>query len=63
MLEGNLQINNCSAIYFSAWETDFVNDPLQAFLGEVNKKIESLVEGDKEKSKAWVKAKSAGAQI
>lgn len=63
MLHAQLQINEHHSIYFSAWETDFASDPLQAFLGEINDKIESIVSGDEEKNKAWENTKRAGTHI
>lgn len=63
MLHAQLQKNDHNSIYFSAWETDFASDPLQAFLGEINEKIKALISGDEEKNKAWETTKKAGAHI
>lgn len=63
MLNAQLKNRNHKSIYFSAWETDFASDPLQAFLGEINEQIESLINGDTKKSEAWEKTKKAGAHI
>ena len=63
MLYADLKLHNCKSVFFSAWETDFANDPLLAFLGEINNEINSLIVGNKEKNKAWHKAKKAGAHI
>jgi predicted KAP-like P-loop ATPase len=63
MLHAQLKKKECNSIYFSAWETDFASDPLLAFLGEINQKIESIVKGDKEKSEAWEKTKRAGTHL
>lgn len=63
MLHAQLQSNDHNSIYFSAWETDFASDPLQAFLGEINEKIKALISGDEEKNKAWETTKKAGAHI
>lgn len=63
MLHVDLKLNNCKSVFFSAWETDFANDPLLAFLGEINKEIERLITGDEEKNQAWDVAKKAGAHI
>jgi hypothetical protein len=35
----------CMSIYFSAWETDFSDDPLFVFLAEVNKQLASKTSG------------------
>lgn len=63
MLHAQLKNKEHNSIYFSAWETDFASDPLQAFLGEINGKIETLVNGDEEKNKAWEITKKAGSHI
>lgn len=63
MLHAQLINKEHNSIYFSAWETDFASDPLQAFLGEINEKIEVLINGDDEKNKAWETTKKAGSHI
>jgi len=63
MLNAQLQNQECNSIYFSAWETDFASDPLLAFLGEINQKIESIINGDIKKTKAWNKTKKAGMHL
>jgi predicted KAP-like P-loop ATPase len=63
MLNAQLINKKHNSIYFSAWETDFASDPLQAFLGEINEKIEILINGDEEKIKAWETTKKAGSHI
>ncbi len=63
MLHAQLINKEHNSIYFSAWETDFASDPLQAFLGEINEKIETLINGDEEKNKAWETTKKAGSHI
>lgn len=63
MLHAQLMNKEHNSIYFSAWETDFASDPLQAFLGEINEKIEALINGDEEKNKAWETTKKAGSHI
>ena len=63
MLNADLKNNYCKSIYFSAWETDFVSDPLLAFLGEINKEIQVLVDGNKDKSVVWENTKKAGKHI
>jgi len=63
MLCADLKLNNCKSVFFSAWETDFANDPLLAFLGEISQEINALISGDKEKNQAWDSAKKAGTHI
>jgi hypothetical protein len=36
MWKKQLEINNYLCLYFNAWETDFSNDPLISFVGEIN---------------------------
>jgi len=63
MLHSDLKNKQCKSVYFSAWETDFANDPLLAFLGEMNTALQGYIVGDKKKSKAWSTAKKAGTHI
>lgn len=63
MLHSDLKNKQCKSVYFSAWETDFANDPLLAFLGEMNAALQEYIVGDKKKSKAWNTAKKAGTHI
>jgi len=35
----------CLSVYFSAWETDLAEDPLYAFLGEINEQLASRTSG------------------
>lgn len=60
MLHKNLISKKENSIYFNAWESDFANDPLVAFLGEMNNEFELLIGKDKGKRKSWEKAKKAG---
>jgi len=43
MLNADLRNSSCKTVYYSAWETDFAPDPLLAFLGEMNKEIELII--------------------
>lgn len=63
MLHSTLKTRKQKAIYFSAWETDFASDPLLAFIGEINDKLDSIIGSDKIKNEAWKKAKNASAYI
>lgn len=63
MLNANLQKEDCKTVFFSAWETDFVDDPLLAFLGEMNKELRDYIGEDGNKIEAWDKAKKAGMHI
>ncbi|RMR34968.1 KAP P-loop domain protein [Pseudomonas syringae pv. coriandricola] len=63
MLNSTLSNTDAKSIYFSAWETDFAEDPLIAFIGEMNAALEKYILGDVEKSRAWGIAKAAGVHI
>ena len=51
MLAAQLKKNKRRAVYFSAWETDFAEDPLIAFLGELEPMLDELAGPDKQLSK------------
>ncbi|BDZ72627.1 hypothetical protein GCM10025856_03460 [Methylophaga marina] len=63
MLHAHIESTGSSAIYFSAWETDFANDPLLAFLGEMNEEVSKIINGNSRKQDAWNRAKQAGSYI
>ncbi len=63
MLHADLLKKECKAIYFSAWEADFANDPLLAFLGEMNQGLESYFNDNAESRQAWEKARTFGTHI
>ncbi len=61
--EQYLKSEGIASLYFNAWETDFSEDPLISFLGEMNEGLKSLI-GESALSKdAWSKTKAAGKQI
>lgn len=61
--EQHLKAENTSSLYFNAWETDFSDDPLVSFLGEMNEGLKSLIGFSKKTNEAWEKTKAAGKQI
>ncbi|MGE6687938.1 KAP family P-loop NTPase fold protein [Stutzerimonas stutzeri] len=63
LLHAHLLSQGHRAIYFNAWATDFADDPLTAFLGEMNEHLSSFLQGDQQKSEAWAKAKETGAYL
>lgn len=63
MWEQYLISESISVLYFNAWETDFSDDPLVSFLGEMNEGLKELIEVSDTANKAWEKAKSVGKQI
>ncbi|MBM9614758.1 hypothetical protein JWJ90_10730 [Desulfobulbus rhabdoformis] len=63
MWESYLKGIGAQSLYFNAWETDFSEEPLVSFLGEMNEGLESLI-GTSEKSRdAWKKTKDIGKKI
>lgn len=61
--EQHLKENLCPSLYFNAWETDFSDDPLVSFLGEMNESLKTLIGANQKASEAWEKTKSVGKQI
>ncbi|MCX6894211.1 MAG: P-loop NTPase fold protein [Verrucomicrobia bacterium] len=58
------QKNVC--LYFNAWENDFVDDPLVAFLGEMRKTVEEKTKGENENdpiNKNWESVKRIGGGV
>jgi hypothetical protein len=51
MWKAELQIKGYITLYFNAWETDFVDDPLVALIGELAEAIEELSRASKKESK------------
>ena len=63
MWETSLSIKGIFSLYFNAWETDFAEDPLIAFLGELNSSIDTRLGNDTVKTKLWEKTKKIGCHI
>lgn len=63
MWESDLSMNKISSLYFNAWETDFAEDPLIAFLGELNSSINRYLKKDTGKKKLWEKTKKIAGHI
>lgn len=61
--EQHLKTENRSTLYFNAWETDFSDDPLVSFLGEMNEGLKNLISTSEKTNEAWEKTKAAGKQI
>lgn len=61
--EQHLKAENAPSLYFNAWETDFSEDPLVSFLGEMNEGLKNLIGASKKTSEAWEKTKAAGSQL
>jgi hypothetical protein len=58
-----LESKGLISLYFNAWETDYVSDPLIAFLGELNQTVAEIRGEDKGKQKLWEKTKKIGGHI
>lgn len=48
---------------FNAWTTDFSEDPLVAFLGEMNEGLSEYLTQDKQRIEVWEKCKKAGGEL
>lgn len=59
----NLKLENAPSLYFNAWETDFSEDPLVSFLGEMNVGLKGLIGASEKTNDAWEKTKAAGKKI
>lgn len=63
MWEQYLKEDIFPCLYFNAWETDFSDDPLVSFLGEMNEGLKTLIGANKKAREAWDRTKAAGKQI
>ncbi|MBT6230397.1 MAG: NTPase [Candidatus Scalindua sp.] len=63
MWKSYLEKNNVASLYFNAWETDFAEDPLVAFLGEMNSLLGDFLNKQGQKNEAWEKTIKIGAHI
>lgn len=61
--EQHLKEDISPSLYFNAWETDFSDDPLVSFLGEMNEGLKTLIGANEKANEAWEKTKAAGKQI
>lgn len=58
-----LKSENIPSLYFNAWETDFSEDPLVSFLGEMSEGLKGLIGASEITNEAWEKTKAAGKHI
>jgi hypothetical protein len=63
MWEAFLQNNGIESLYFNAWATDFSEDPLISFLGEMNDGLSKLITSSDESTEAWERAKTIGTTL
>ena len=63
MWKADLATQEIFSLYFNAWETDFAEDPLIAFIGELNSSINHYLTKDSGKKKLWEKTKTIAGHI
>lgn len=63
MWENFLKKQGIESLYFNAWATDFSDDPLVSFLGEINDGLDGLIGSSESSKKAWSSAKAIGRQL
>jgi len=63
MWEEYLKSEGIQSLYFNAWATDFSEDPLVSFLGEMNDGLNNLIGSSGPASEAWTRTKAFGTQI
>lgn len=64
--KAHLESQHHICLYFNAWENDFVDDPLIAFIGEIKKLLESNLEKTAENDSvkvSWEKVKRIGGGV
>lgn len=63
MWENSLKKQDIKSLYFNAWATDFSDDPLVSFLGEMNDGLDDLIGLSANSKEAWAKTKTVGKQL
>ncbi|MEM8493228.1 MAG: P-loop NTPase fold protein [Pseudomonadota bacterium] len=63
MLQSQLRLQDVPTIYFNAWESDFANDPLVAFIGEIDSEVGAFIDGDAGREKAWKKIRDLSGKV
>lgn len=63
MWSAYLERNHFSVMTFNAWETDFSEDPLVAFLGEMNARLKSMHLAENDANQSWEQCKEIGGVI
>lgn len=58
-----LKNEGLESLCFNAWETDYAEDSLVSFLGEINEELEALIGTSQESKQAWDKTKAIGKQL
>lgn len=63
MWKSYLDGKNVVSLYFNAWETDFADDPLLAFLGEMNSSLKDFLNKSEKSNETWEKTKKVGTHL
>lgn len=63
MWEAFLRKKGIESVYFNAWATDFSEDPLISFLGEMNDGLSKLISSSPKSTEAWERAKTIGTTL
>lgn len=63
MWASHLKLQDFPVLSFNAWATDFSEDPLVAFLGEMNQNLDEYLIGQGAVSESWEKCKKIGGEI
>lgn len=63
MLGAHLRNEGFSCVDFNAWETDFAEDPLIAFVGEMDGLIKQICPNESESIDLWEKTKTTAAAV
>ncbi|TRY30146.1 P-loop NTPase fold protein [Aliiglaciecola sp. M165] len=63
MWQQQLKESEAETLYFNAWETDFSQDPLVAFLGEMTSGLKELIGESKSSKHAWDHTVNLGKKI
>lgn len=63
MWEQYLRLQETPSLYFNAWETDFSEDPLVSFLGEMNDGLAKYLDKDPKNKVVWEKTKVVGSHL
>ena len=59
----HLENENFLVLNFNAWTTDFSEDPLVAFLGEMNQGLSGYLTQNDKRKEVWEKCKKAGGEL
>lgn len=63
MWKADLESRGHPCVLFNAWETDFVEDPMVALLGELELRLSDLIKQDEKGEVLWQSVRDAGAMV